>query len=202
LVLAVSKSVLPVKLELDNLGYDGIWFMCVFLVAAYIRLYGIAFFSSLQRSLLCYVASSLLIFTIAFGVRFVYMQTGSLGNFIQATYSYNHVLVLFSAVSLFYVFHYLKLSPDTCVGKWICRIAPCTLGVYLLHEQIEIRMLWPKWLGATLDEGTGMMLLRALGAIVLVFVVGICIDAVRRYLFLIVKKGWRKTALYERFSVK
>ena len=44
LFFSLSKTILPVELAIDKAGNDGIWFLCVFLVAAYIRLYGIPFF--------------------------------------------------------------------------------------------------------------------------------------------------------------
>ena len=36
----ILKSVLPFRLEKDALGYDFLWYLCVFLVAAYIRRFG------------------------------------------------------------------------------------------------------------------------------------------------------------------
>lgn len=39
------------KLETDNQGYDVIWYLCVFLVAAYIRLYGIPFYRTKKEAL-------------------------------------------------------------------------------------------------------------------------------------------------------
>lgn len=67
LFFSVSKSVLPVQLEVDNLGYDGLWFICVFLVAAYIRLYGIPFLQKGRRAALCYLGSCVLIFGLTMG---------------------------------------------------------------------------------------------------------------------------------------
>jgi len=201
-VLSVSKSLLPVKLELDNLGYDAIWFMCVFLVAAYIRLYGIPFFDRMSKGIICYVCAALAVFVVAFGIRAFYLKTGSLENFIQATYSYNHIFVLVASVALFYAFYYLRLSPESKLGVFVCKISPYTFGVYLLHEQIEVRWLWPSWLGANPAETTGMMVMRILYSVLVVFVIGICVDFVRGYLFGIVKRIWRKTSFYARLCNK
>ena len=202
LVLSFSKSLLPVKLELDNLGYDAIWFMCVFLVAAYIRLYGISFFSGVGKSFVCYVVAACAIFAVAFGVRAIYLRTDSLGNFIQASYSYNHILVLFAAIALFYGFYHLSISAEGGLGKLICAVAPYTFGVYLLHEQIEVRFLWTGWLGANPGEPLPAMLIRAVYSIGIVFVIGVCVDFLRGQLFKMVKRLWRKTSLYAKISVK
>lgn len=191
LFFAVSKSVLPFQLALDNLGYDGLWFICVFLVAAYIRLYGLDFFTikgNGRRGILCYLAGCVGIFVVMFCVRAVYLKTGSLDHFVQNTYHYNHILNLFAAISLFYAFYHLKLDEKKWCSKLICKVAPYTLGVYLLHEQLDMRHLWPAWLGATLEENVAIFVLRALFAVVVVFVTGILVDMVRGALFGVVKK--------------
>ncbi len=190
LFFSVSKSVLPVQLEADNLGYDALWFMCVFLVAAYMRLYGIPFLQKGRRAAFCYVGSCLLIFGLTMGLRLIYLKTGHLGNFIHAPYDYNHILTLFAAISLFYAFYNWKLSGETVIHKVILKVAPYTLGVYLLHEHVELRTLWPKWLGATVERSPWMLVLHAAGSVFLVFVIGILVDMVRGRLFQMVKKGF------------
>lgn len=183
LFFSVSKSLLPVQLEVDSLGYDGLWFICVFLVAAYMRLYGLPFFQKGRRAALCYVGGCLLIYGLTLGVRVFYLRTGRLGNFIHAPYDYNHILNLFAAISLFYAFSGRKLSGERGVGKAILRVAPHTLGVYLLHEHIELRYLWPRWLGATLQCRPWELILRACCCVLLVFAVGVLVDMLRGALF-------------------
>ena len=185
---SVSKSVLPVKLEADNLGYDGLWFICVFLVAAYMRLYGIPFLQKGKRAALCYLGGCLLIYGLTMGVRLVYLKTGRLGNFIHAPYDYNHILNLFAAISLFYAFSKWKLSGEKPLGKLILRVAPYTLGVYLLHEHVELRMLWPHWMGATLECSPWALAARAFCSVLLVFTACILVDMARGFLFKAARK--------------
>ncbi len=180
---SVSKSVLPVKLEIDNAGYDGLWFVCVFLVAAYMRLYGMPFPQKGKWAGLCYLGGCVLIYGLTLGVRLVYLKTGRLGNFMHAPYDYNHILNLFAAISLFYAFSNWKLSGETLIGRVILRVAPYTLGVYLLHEHIELRALWPLWLGAASEYSPWALAPRALGSVALVFAVGILVDMARGALF-------------------
>lgn len=183
LFYSVSKSVLPVRLETDNQGYDGLWFVCVFLVAAYMRLYGIPFLQKGKRAALCYLGGCALIYGLTMGVRLFYLRTGRLDNFIHAPYDYNHILNLFAAVSLFYAFLSLKLSEDSLSGRVILRVAPYTLGVYLLHEHVELRTLWPHWLGADTQYSPWMLAPRAVGCVLAVFIVGILVDMARGALF-------------------
>lgn len=181
---AVSKSVLPVQLTIDNKGYDGIWFICVYLVAAYIRLYGIPWLGKASlRGWMCYFAGVLGILTVTFLVRAVYLKTGSLDHFIKTAFHYNHVLNLFAAVGLFYAFLNMKFSSTGLPAKVIYKLAPYSLGVYLLHEQIDMRYLWPKWLGASGDGNVLFFVLRCLLAVGIVYMIGALVDAIRSLLF-------------------
>ena len=186
LFFAVSKSILPVELELDNHGYDGLWFLCVFLVAAYIRLYGLPFFADskgCRKGLLCYLAGCVGIFGITMLVRAVYLKTGSLDHFIMAAYDYNHILNLFAAVAIFYAFLHMELPTEGKLAGIVYKLAPCSLGVYLLHEQLQVRTLWPHWLGATFEGNPVVFVCRCILSVVLVYVVGTLVDMLRRVLF-------------------
>ena len=195
LFFSVSKSILPFQLVNDNKGYDGLWFVCVFLVAAYMRLYGLDFFTAKgngRRGTLGYLAGCVGVYAIMLLVRAVYLKTGSLDHFIQNTYHYNHILTLFAAVSLFYAFYHLKFNGEKWWSKLICKVAPYTLGVYLLHEQLDMRYLWPKWLGATAECNVAMLILKSVFSVLIVFAVGIIVDMARGVIFNVVKKIIRR----------
>lgn len=195
LFFAVSKSILPFQLEVDAKGYDALWFITVFLVAAYIRLYGIPFFAkrgNSRRGMACYLLGCVGVYGVMLAVRFVYFKTGSLDHFIESTYDYNHILNLFAAVSLFYAFYHVKIKEDGFIGKMIVKIAPYTLGVYLLHEQMDMRNLWPGWLGATLECNVFVFVGRSVLAVLIVFAAGILVDMARSFLFKTVRRLCRK----------
>ncbi len=182
------KSIVPAKLQIDRLGYDGLWFMCVFLVAAYIRLYGIPFFKSAGKAFCLFVLSCLLTFGLTFVLHQVCISTGKLEDFVQTAYGYNHVLNLFGAVSLFYTFYLWNMDGDKGFSKLWLKMGPYTLGVYLLHEHIEVRWLWPKWLGASIEDRPVLLVLKALGSVLVVFIIGILVDMIRGKLFSMFEK--------------
>ncbi len=184
LFFALSKSVLPVQLVIDNKGYDGIWFICVYLVAAYARLYGIRWLEKKRtRGWLCYGAGVLGILLVTFLVRMIYLKTGSLDHFIKSAFHYNHILNLLAAVGLFYAFLNMKFSTEGKLAKVVYKLAPYSLGVYLLHEQIDIRYLWPQWLGASIDGNALLLVLRCIGAVLIVYAAGTIVDVIRSVLF-------------------
>lgn len=186
-LFSLGKSVLPMSLEMDRHGYDGLWFMTVYLVAAYIRLYGIPLFSNKGRSILFYFAGCACVFGITMVLHFVYLKTGAFDYVLKVAYDYNHIVNLFAAVALFYAFLFLKL-PEGKVSKLICRVAPYTFGVYLLHEQVAVRYLWPKWLFAEKVEGPVSLVLYTVVAVLTVFAVGILADMLRAFLFRLLGK--------------
>lgn len=181
---SLSKTVIPVRLELDNLGYDAYWFMVVYLIAAYIRLYGIPFLEKKGRAILCYILACFGMYLLTMLIRGAYLVTGQFENFIESAYGYNHLLTIGAAVALFYVFKNMKTggkSPWT--ARFICGIAPCSFGVYLLHEQVNVRYEWPFWLGADRCGSPVSLLLHWLAAVLTVMVIGLAVDYLRNLLF-------------------
>ena len=178
----VIKSVSPILLSTDNYGYDLGWFICLFLIAAYLRLYGISFLEGKGKSFIVYVVCSLGIFAISAVSGFICRQTGALKYYMDMPYCYNYFLTLIGAVALFYVFKQMKVQEGNAV-RLICRVAPYTFGIYLLHENIAVRDLWPVWLGVEGVRGSLLFIPQMLFAVVVVFVFGIIIDFIRKKLF-------------------
>lgn len=178
------KSILPMNLETDSKGYDVIWYLCVFLTAAYIRLYGIPFFKNKTRSFVTYFVCCGAIFAVSFALRAVYLKTGKGQAILSFCYHYNHILVLVAAVALFYGFSHISIK-EGAFNRMICAISPLTLGVYLLHCHTSLDMRWQEWIFALVGRpcGYGSLILGIAAAVALVFTAGILMDAVRRFLF-------------------
>ena len=68
LLFSVLKSVLPFRLEKSGHGYDCIWYLCVFLVAAYIRKFGLPILEKKWRGICLYVVACLGIFAETMGI--------------------------------------------------------------------------------------------------------------------------------------
>jgi len=182
LFMSVEKSILPVQIVFDERGYDALWFICLFMVAAYIRLYGIKFLEKPLHAVLLYIGGCMVALAENIVISIVYVKTGELGHLIGTPMHYNHIWMLLASVGIFSFFLHLKVK-EGIFSKVICKIAPYTLGVYLLHEHVYIKYLWPKWLGAGEIDSIGSLLISAIGAIFIVFAVGIVVDYLRSLLF-------------------
>lgn len=177
----ILKSVLPLRLEMDQKGYDCLWYLCVFLAAAYARRFGIPLLGKKWRCALLYVGGSLLIFMGTFVLRAVYLRTGSFERMLKMCLEYNHVLPFLAALGLFGLFQGIKVKGK--ITSVINAIAPFTLGVYLLHENIGLRYSWQAWFGAGNIRSVGGLVLWTLVAVLCVFTCGVLVDFVRDQVF-------------------
>ncbi len=195
------KSVNPYLIPWDKYGDDVIWFMVLYLIAGYIRLYGVPFIdkkdeqdtrgyedesendirrkSAVRRGLAVYIISSVLTFAIALVVSFIVRNTGKLEYYMDMTLCYNYITVLIASVGLFCAFKNLNIGSN----GFINRIAGYTFGVYLLHENIVLRDLWPGILGIGYASGRWWQIIHMIVCIIVVFTAGCIIDSIRAWLF-------------------
>lgn len=199
LLFSVVKSVMPSRLDTDMQGYDCIWYMCIFVIAAYIRRYGIPIFKNKRRSLLIYLLAAACIFGITMALRLVYLRTGRLETLLTVCYNYNHILVLAASIAFFYIFYHIQLSEGR-FSRLVCRIAPYTLGVYLWHEHIAIRYEWQQWLYKLtgVPHGVVPLFLNTMLAGIVIFAVGILLDMLRVLCFMLVHRLLSFAGCYRR----
>lgn len=198
LAFSVVKTVLPVVLEMDEKGYDFLWYIVVFVVAAYARRFGFGFLEKRARGAVLYVAASLIVFAGCMAMNAIYLRTGHFQLILGKFMHYNNIFLLLSAVGLFYAFKNINVSESA--GKVIGEIGSCTLGVYLLHENIGVRYAWQNWLGADKVSGIGSLLLYTLLATVVVFAVGIAVELLRKALVNIVTKVLGVLPIWRRWT--
>ena len=199
-VFCLMKSILPVRLETDLLGYDCIWYLCVFICAAYIRRFGIGFLEKKHRGILIYLIACLLIFAGTFLLRTVYLHTGSLGRLLDVCMHYNHLLPFLAAIGLFVTFKNVQVGDK--ISHVILWLSPYTLGVYLLHENVGLRYSWQKWFGAEKVTSVGSLLLWTVVAAVCVFGCGVLVDRLRVWMFGVVNGICSKIGLYRTVIAK
>lgn len=193
IIFSVIKSVTPIRLAADMGGYDCIWYVCVFMAAAYVRLYGLPFFKNTLHSLLAYLIFAAGTSGGTFLLRYVYLHTGKLKDILDICYDHNHIFTLAASIAFFCIFYHMKIANGT-IARIICRISPYTLGVYLLHEHLAIRYEWTGWLYNLIgkpDSAAGLII-DMLIAIAVVFVAGVLVDMLRSLIF----KGLHKLLLH------
>lgn len=174
---SLGKSILPVRFEMDSDGYDCLWYLTMFLIAAYVRRFGLPLLEKRRRGILLYMVCCLVVSVLSVGIRLVTAATGRFSLSQNMFIHYNNLLTVLAAVGLFSVF--LKCKGERRVWQLLSKISPYCLGVYLLHENIGVRYSWQKWFSVDqIDSVPGLVLTTALAAVT-VFAVGICAETVR-----------------------
>ena len=176
------KSMLPAKLATDRYGYEYGWFLCLFLIAAYLRLYGCPGLEKKRNAALLYVGMSLGIFflTIISGV--LARTYAPFDYYMDMPETYNHILCLLGSVGLFMIFKDMK-PWEGKAAEAIRRLAPYTFGVYLLHEHELMRYEWMQWLHVDAVNGSWKFVPHMIGCVAVVYAAGTIIDLVRAWGF-------------------
>ena len=195
------KSIVPAKFGTDRMGYDFGWFICLYLIAAYIRKYNVVLFRDAKRSALVYLVSVIVIAAIGFifyKINFDtttriyseeigdYIYKGKFQYYAGVPCHYNFFFALTGALGLFSVFRFMRLK-ENLLAEVIRIIAPYTLGVYLLHMHFEIADRWVEWIeqiiGDTPLDNVLMFFIHLVVSVLIVFFAGIFVDWIRKYIF-------------------
>lgn len=188
----VFKSLSPILLATDRYGYDYPWFICLFLIAAYICLYGnkenglqigkLKLFTSAKASAGLYVVSALAIFVVSVVLGMITARIGKFDYYMNMVFSYNHILTLIASLSFFYVFLHWEPKESKAV-RFVSKIAPYTFGVYLIHENVAIRDLWTGWFGVEKVKDSLLFVPYMILVIICLFAVCMAIDYIRACIF-------------------
>ena len=117
---------------LVNHGYSVFWFIFLYFIAAYIRLYGLKG----QKKFLCYV--SFAVFAVLIKIITVKINIASNIGLVD----YNFITTFLASVSLFAYFKDVRINVDK-INRIILFFSPLTFGVYLIHDNQYMReILW------------------------------------------------------------
>lgn len=191
LYFSLWKSLVPAKLATDRYGYDFGWFLCLFLIAAYIRLYGLPRLEKKRNAVLLYVGMSLGIFLLMEVTGILAEVLPPFAYYMDMPDTYNHILCLLSSIGFFMMFRNMK-PWEGRAAEVIRRLSPYTFGVYLLHEHILVRYQWMQWLGVEAVWGSWMFVPHLIFCVLIVYAVGTIVDFVRAQIFRGVEKMMAK----------
>jgi surface polysaccharide O-acyltransferase-like enzyme len=195
------KSFVPVMFVTDHYGYDYGWFICLYLIAAYVRKYDVVLFYNAKRSLAVFVFSCIMISAMSILLHYYNLNYGGLNYYAEVPIHLNFFFTLTGSLGLFSFFRFYRMRE----GKFadvIRFIAPLTFGVYLLHMHLEIKDRWVYWMEHLFGDvpvdsvpGYGWHLLRS---IILVFAAGIFVDWIRKMIFEYVGRVMENTKLFKK----
>lgn len=180
------KSVVPVMFVTDHYGYDFGWFLCLYLIAAYVRKYEITLFGDARKSALVFVGSCLMIFLACVVTHFINLKTGRLNYFTDVPIHLNFIFTLTGSLGLFSMLRFYKMK-ESWFADVVRFAAPLTFGVYLVHMHLEIRDRWVGWmenlLGPVSKDSILLYSFHLVRSVLIVFLAGVFVDWIRKTVF-------------------
>ncbi len=177
-------------------GYGIIWFVVLYILAAYIRLYGLPVNWGKCGWVLAYMLCAILVFI----SRIIIIYLGRIIPYLQTMdgwwYQYNNLFVLCGSVSLFMAFKDFAIkSPRIC--EWISFVSGSTLAVFLLHMHPVLnsrlpngeKALWDVILQERDYHNSVFMPIHMVVSCIGVFACCILIDSCRRKF---IQKVWKR----------
>lgn len=190
LFFSLAKTLIPFNLVLDADGYHYGWFLCLFLVGAYLRKYGIPKLDKGHNGMVLYAGMCILIWAISVFCGVMERKTGALSHYVDMPYTYNYFFVFIGSLGMFYWFKNLYIREGKTTDL-IRRIAPYTFGIYLIHAHILVGGRWMYSLGVDKVRGTWLYVPHMILCVCVVYVAGTVIDVVRAYLFSYAVRLWK-----------
>lgn len=172
LVFTMFPSVLKADVKI---GYVG-WFMVIYLIAAYIRLYPKPWFDDNRLWGIATIILLILSWGSVIACAWVSNYLGKNAYYYFVNDS-NKVLALFPAIATFMYFRNLKLG----YKKWINNIAATTLGVLLIHANSDTmrQWLWRDVLGNVKAYDSEYLVVHAVLSVIGVYIICVLVDLAR-----------------------
>ena len=192
--LSVVKTIYPMN-DIMN-GNGVIWFIYLYLLAGYIRIYFNKKISNFKLLLLYLVTIVVQIL-----VRSIALKTTipTIKAYVETSYNNSWFYTLIETLAVFLLFKNIKIKNEK-INKAITTIASLTLGVYLIHDNKYLRpVLWDKILHplAYLNSGIAMVI-AGIVDVTLIFMVCCVIEKLRQLIF----KLFSKTSIIKNIDTK
>lgn len=176
------KSLIPAKLATDRYGYEYGWFLCLFLIAAYLRMYGCPKLERKRNAVFCYVGMSLAMFLLTAASGILAEALPPFAYYMDMPNTYNHILCLLASIGFFMIFKNMK-SWEGRAANFVRKLSPYTFGVYLLHEHELVRYRWMQWMHVDKVWGSFWFVPHMIGCILAVYAAGTAVDCTRAWIF-------------------
>lgn len=159
---------------------DLLWFIYLYLLAGYIRLYGIAL--SLKGSTYILISCSLILLTFLSAVffDFVGLKLPFVGMMATFFYEMHQVPILLISLTLFLGFLKIDIGNNPAINA----ISATTFGVYLIHDNMYMRnFLWTKLFKNAMFTDSSRLIPYSIIAVFVVFITCSLIELIRINVF-------------------
>ena len=111
---SVLKTILPFQLNQDAMGYDFGFFLMVFLIGAYLRIYGVPRqLNSKGKAFAGYLLSCCVIALVQVAASLLHARTGSFSWLMSTPFHYNFLFAVTGSICLFLVFAQWEMGEES-----------------------------------------------------------------------------------------
>lgn len=185
-------AVMADPMDVSN-GYSVTWFIFLYCLAGFIKIHKDNFFPKLQRRHwgLAYIVITILIFLVDAAILIMSDNIGLIERYDLAHHfsRYCSVLVVAQSVALFMFFRSIETKPRS-LSKICNFVAPLTFGVYLVHDNANIRdFIYFKLLGLNELPKNLLALPVILGYVIALFALCCIVEFIRKKLFMLIENS-------------
>lgn len=179
ILLFVMFCIIP---TVTNSSYQGnylTWFIFLYFVAAYIRLYNPLEKLTAKHYLLISIILYGITFVAYLAITFFNIKTNSLTALTERFYYENNIFILFISLSIFMLFRKINIRNS----KPINLVASLTFGVYLIHDNDFFReFMWSKIFRISAMQDSYLFILYTFGVVAAIFIACAFVDYLRSIL--------------------
>ena len=181
---ALWQTIMPFVTTVDDMkGYSIIWFVVVYIIGGYIKKFGINLVNNKLR-----IPLYLLMSVCYLGYSYAVELFSAKANIKVNIPYYNSIFALVASIALFNFF--LKININGKIGSVISYLSGSVIAIYLISDNPLVReVLYKNILGVDkyINNGVKSILIILLLALV-VFIVCLCIDILRRNIVEVFRK--------------
>ena len=183
LIIAFSVwSILPKDYVFDNTaGYGIIWFVCLYIISAYIRLYVETEqnWFNIKKYAIVYIGSAIIVMLLMIILDKISFDIFG-KNIGRKLLAYNNLIVCIESIALFMFFKNLTVKNKKIINI-VKFVSPLTLAVYLIHEQYGARqMLYFDILNISNCYNNNYSIFFIIGYAILIIVICVFIEYIRK----------------------
>ena len=177
-ILVLIRSVIPLITRETFPTEDFLWFATLYLIAGYIRLYGLNPKLTARRSFLLFVVFGLMRYAAAIAMVHISFRIPTTLGRALLMYEPNSLFTLLTSVFLFAAFEKAQIKSSRSINT----IASASFGVYLLHIGVQlVYPYWPRIFRSFEYQNTAAIIPYSIFAAGVVFVICAIVDLARQY---------------------
>ncbi len=182
IIIFSVMTVLPAEWCLDKTGgYGIIWFVCLYFIGAYIRLFIANDYIEKYHNKWIFIYFICVIFIVVAKLSIDWICKKLVINAKgEKVWAYNNPVILIESIMLFLYFNSLRIK-SKWISKMILKIAPLTFAVYLIHEQTVLsKILYSNILHTEICYNNSFGVWIVMGSVLLIFCICVIIEYIRK----------------------